>query len=174
MRLYESASPALLRFFAKRVLDPEAAADLTAETLAQAFESRASYDPERGEPSARLYGIARRRLGRYFETLRLERSARERIGLVTPPLSEADYERIEELIDFEQLGRRLAPALQELSASQREAVVLRFVDGLSYAEVAQRMGCSEEAVRTRVSRGLRALADTLAATSNPYPDTEGC
>jgi DNA-directed RNA polymerase specialized sigma24 family protein len=53
-------------------------------------------------------------------------------------------------------------------------VVLRFVDGLSYDEIAKRVACSEEAVRTRVSRGLRALADGLAATSEPYHDVEEC
>ncbi len=38
--LYRRHAEALLRFFARRTLDPEAAAELTAETFAQAFASK--------------------------------------------------------------------------------------------------------------------------------------
>jgi DNA-directed RNA polymerase specialized sigma24 family protein len=38
--LFERHAEDLLRYFARRTLDPEAAAELTAETFAQAFASR--------------------------------------------------------------------------------------------------------------------------------------
>src|SRR3989337_1252394 len=41
--LYRRHAEDLLRYFARRTLDPETAAELTAETFAEAFASRASY-----------------------------------------------------------------------------------------------------------------------------------
>jgi DNA-directed RNA polymerase specialized sigma24 family protein len=35
------------------------------------------------------------------------------------------------------------------------------IDGLAYREVAQRLGCSEQAARAHVSRGLKRLADAI-------------
>ena len=48
----------------------------------------------------------------------------------------------EELIDLERVREQVAAALDALNASQREAVVLRVVDGLSYAEAARQAGCT--------------------------------
>jgi len=51
------------------------------------------------------------------------------------------------------LWRRVAA----LPAKQRAAVVQRFALDLAYAEIAQRMGTSEDAARQNVSAGLRRL-----------------
>jgi RNA polymerase sigma-70 factor (ECF subfamily) len=76
-------------------------------------------------------------------------------------ISDGDYERIEELIDFEQVGRAIASAFTLLSEEQREALTLRVVEGRPYAEVAEQLSCTEETARARVSRGLRRLARVL-------------
>ncbi len=47
--------------------------------------------------------------------------------------------------------------LLRLRPSERAAVYLSVVDGLSHAEVAAALGCSEAAARNRVSRALRRL-----------------
>lgn len=51
----------------------------------------------------------------------------------------------------------LFQALDALNSSDREAVVLRFVQGLSFAEVGQAQGVSEDAARMRVGRALKRL-----------------
>jgi RNA polymerase sigma factor (sigma-70 family) len=162
--LYDEHSEPVLRFFARRTLDAEVAFELTAETFAEAFASRQRFDPGRGNEAAWLYGIARHKLGSYLRTLRFERHARDRLGIPAQSLSADDYERIEALIDFAEVGRQLKSALRDLPAEQREAVVYRVVDELSYDQIAERIGCSQEAARARVSRGLRSLARTLTPT----------
>lgn len=160
--LYERNAGALLAFFARRTLDPEAAADLTAETFAQAFASRHRFtDRGPGSAEAWLYGIARHQLSRFWRKGRADDRMRRRLGLPDRDLSTDDYDRIEGLIDFEEIGRRVAAALSRLSAAQRDAVTARVVDGCSFAEVARRLGCSEQTARARVSRGLRRLAALL-------------
>ena len=166
LRVFRERGQGLLGYFARRTFDPHVAADLTAETFAVAYQSRAKFDPSRGEPGAWLYGIAQHLLGSYRRTFRVERTARDRLRLPDRPLSSEDCDRIEQLIDFEAVGRQVAEALRELAVDQREAVSLRVVDGLSYEQVAVRVGCSQEVARARVSRGLRQLAELLPAADD--------
>ena len=76
-------------------------------------------------------------------------------------LGAEDVERVETLIDFEQIGRAVSAAFDELRADQREALRLRVIEGRSYEEVAEELGCSEDVARSRVSRGLKRLAAEL-------------
>jgi RNA polymerase sigma-70 factor (ECF subfamily) len=58
-------------------------------------------------------------------------------------------------------GEALASGLDELSPKLREAVRLRVGEDLPYDEVAERLGCTVLAARTRVSRGLDQLLSHL-------------
>ncbi|HET9310844.1 MAG TPA: sigma-70 family RNA polymerase sigma factor [Actinomycetota bacterium] len=157
--LYRRHAEDLLRYFARRTLDPETAAELTAETFAEAFASRANYRDQQGVNGvAWLYGIARHRLGRFFRAGRVDAAARRKLGMPERELPPEDYERIEDLIDFAPIREALVEALDTLSDDQREAMRLRVIDGLGYAEVAQRLRCTEQNARQRVSRGLRKIA----------------
>jgi len=161
--LYRRHAEDLLRYFARRTLDPEAAAELTAETFAEAFASRRSYTDTGVNGVAWLYGIARHRLGRFFRSGKIDASARRRLGMPERSLPPEDYERIEDLIDFAPIREALVEALETLSPSQREAMRLHVIDGLPYPEVAQRLRCTQASARQRVSRGLRQLALVLQA-----------
>jgi RNA polymerase sigma-70 factor (ECF subfamily) len=156
--LYRRHAEDLLRYFARRTLDPETAAELTAETFAEAFASRATYRDQGVNGVAWLYGIARHRLGRFFRSGRVDAAARRKLGMPERDLPSEDYERIEDLIDFAPIREALAEALETLSPDQREAMRLRVIDGLGYAEVAERLACTEQNARQRVSRGLKKLA----------------
>lgn len=159
--LYRRHADAILRFFARRTLDPEAAAELTAETFAQAFASRRSFDDRGVEGVAWLYGVARHQLGRFFRSGRVDVAARRKLGMPERELPPEDYDRIEELVDFAPLREALAEALGTLPLHQRDALQLRVIDGLTYPEVAQRLECSQDNARQRVSRGLRHLGLAL-------------
>ena len=70
--LYRRDSQLVLRFCARRVLDAETAADLTAETFAQAFRSRRGFrGTTEEEARAWLLTIARRQVAHYLEEGRL-------------------------------------------------------------------------------------------------------
>jgi len=159
--LYHRHAEDLLRYFARRTLDPEAAAELTAETFAQAFSSRATYADRGVNGVAWLYGIARHQLGRFFRSGRVDSASRRRLGMPERELPPEDYERIEDLVDFATVREAIVDALATLSNGQRQALSLRVLDGLAYPEVARRLACSEDNARQRVSRGLRRLAIVL-------------
>jgi RNA polymerase sigma-70 factor (ECF subfamily) len=58
----------------------------------------------------------------------------------------------------------LVAALQRLPRKVREAIVLHYIADLPVAEVAAVLGCSIEAVKTRLARGRRALAEQMRDT----------
>jgi RNA polymerase sigma-70 factor, ECF subfamily len=159
--LYRRHAEDLLRYFARRTLDPEAAVELTAETFAQAFASRATYTKQEVSGVAWLYGVARHQLGRFFRSGRVEAGFRRKLGMPERELPPDDYERIEDLVDLQPIREAIGEALETLAAEQRDAMRLRVNDGLPYAEVARRLACSEDNARQRVSRGLRRLAIVL-------------
>ena len=68
---------------------------------------------------------------------------------------EAAGERIE-------LNQRLRAALAQLTPSQRQVVVLKDIDGLSHAEVAQAEGISVAAAKVRLHRARRSLRDIVS------------
>lgn len=156
--VFERHAETLLGYFARRTLDPEAAAELTAETFAQAFASRRRFRDRGLGAIGWLYGIARHQLGRFFRSGAVDARARRRLGMPEREVSPEDYERIEEMIDFEQVGRAIGQAFSTLSDEQREALTLRVIEGRPYREVAEALRCSEETARARVSRGLKRLA----------------
>ena len=158
VEVYRRHGDAVLRYLAGRVLDPEVAAELTAETFAEAFASRGTYRDTGVDGVAWIFGIAKHQLGRYFRRGRVDTAARRRIAIPIRALPSEDYERIEELVDLQPIRAALIEALATLDEDQRRALELRVVDGLPYAEVAKRLSCGEQAARQRVSRGLRKLA----------------
>ncbi|HEX9376883.1 MAG TPA: sigma-70 family RNA polymerase sigma factor [Actinomycetota bacterium] len=159
--LYDRHAEALLRWFLRRTFDPETAAELTAETFAQAFVSRHRFRPQGGGAVAWLYGIARHQLSRFRRSGAVAARARRRLGIRERELSDEDYDRIEELMDGEEVRGQVARAFALLSEEQREAVNLRVIEGRTYTEVASLTGLTEQTARARVSRGLRRMGALL-------------
>ncbi len=84
--------------------------------------------------------------------------------------ADPEIERIEDMAGLSEVAAPLAAAMDELPREQRMAVELRVVEECGYADIALRLGISEQAARARVSRGLRALA---LALREPEPGAQG-
>jgi RNA polymerase sigma factor (sigma-70 family) len=110
--------------------------------------------PRLDDESARgwLYGIARNLVRRYHRRGRVELAMCAKLGI-----------RLE--LDSDELADLDGQLDDSLPDTQREALQLRVVDGLDYREAAAQMGTSEQNVRIRVSRALRALSTRLQGAS---------
>jgi RNA polymerase sigma factor (sigma-70 family) len=161
--LYVATVGRLVVFFTRRTLDAEVALDLTGETFVVALQRRHQL---RGATDAEaegwLFAIARSQLSLYWRRGVAERRALEQVGMDPPSLGQAALERIEELAGLPQLRRRVVQAIAGLSPLQAYAVTQRIVCEREYDDLAAELGVSQDVVRARVSRGLRALAATVS------------
>lgn len=157
---YDRHAAAVLAFCVRRTGSLETALDLTAEVFAVAYAKRASFRRTGAPARAWLYGIARRQIGTFHRRGRVADRYRRRFGILPDAVGE-DLDRVDALVDLKAFSPALNGALAALPHGQQQAVQLRVVDQLPYAEVARRLGCSEGAARVRVSRALTRLAETL-------------
>jgi RNA polymerase sigma factor (sigma-70 family) len=152
----------IVAYLARSVCDPDLALELTAETFAQAYRSRGRF---RGSTPAEaegwIYRIASRQLTRYFRRGEVARRAMQRLGMQMPRVEAETRAEVEEFADLAGLRSTLRKELQRIPSSQREALWLRVVEELPYADVGRRLHISEQAARARVSRGLRSLSGAL-------------
>jgi RNA polymerase sigma factor (sigma-70 family) len=162
--LYDRWAEPLLAYFYRRTFDAEVAADLLAETFAIVYERRGRFRDVGKPGGAWLYGIAAKQLSRFHRRRAVERRAVRRLGLQLPPLDDESIARIEALADVDAQRPVLAAALERVSPGDRDAVRLRVVSELGYDEIAARLGCTENAARQRVHRGLARLGDLMEAT----------
>ena len=143
------------------VADVHLADELAQEALVAALESSSSareafetWD----QPRLRgwLRGTLRNRVAMRF---RSEGRRREREHRAARPESESEVdERLEECAVR---ARELIDEVMALSEPYRSAIVLRFYEGLSMAEIARKLDVSEGAVRTRLSRAYGELREAL-------------
>jgi RNA polymerase sigma-70 factor, ECF subfamily len=165
--LYDRWADKLLAYFYRRVLDAEVAADLLAETFAVAYERRRRFRDVGKPGGAWLYGIAAKELSHWFRRQDVERRAIRRLGVDVPQLDEESIGRIEALADLGSHREALAAALDQITGGEREAVQLRVVSELGYAEIAARLDCTEGAARRRVHRGLARLNNLMQIEATP-------
>lgn len=143
----------------RRTGQAEAAADVVQNVFLQLSGKavRLSSRPSLGGwlYKATLLESARRQRDEARRTRRESQYAREAANLTTDPNPMSDE-------DPAQRARQLMPLLDEamsgLAGQDREAVVLRFLQGLSLRETGAALGTTEEAARKRVSRALEKLS----------------
>jgi RNA polymerase sigma-70 factor (ECF subfamily) len=159
---YGATVQRLVVYFTRRTLNAEVALDLTGETFAVALQRRHQF---RGATDAEaegwLFAIARSQLSHYWRRGVAERKALELVGMDPPSLGQGELERIEELAGLPELRRRVRRAISGLSPQTAYAVTQRIVEERGYEDLAAELGVSQDVVRARVSRGLRALAATV-------------
>jgi DNA-directed RNA polymerase specialized sigma24 family protein len=160
--LYREHAEALLVFFARRTLDAEAAADLTGETFAQALASRHRFRDHGDGAAPWLYGIAQHQLSRFY---RRGKAGAKRANDLACPRGPSCRTTSCSASRSSSTSRRRLPRCgarwPTCRGGLRDAVALRIVDSQPYAAIAAELGCSEQAARLRVSRGLRRLATTI-------------
>lgn len=162
---YREHLTAVQLFVARRVDRPALVADLTADVFLATIDAAARYRPDRGEPRAWLFGIARN-----VVASELRRGARERRAVKRVEghrlLADDDVLRIQEQIDAAAQARTLYAALDALPDSERAVFELVAVDELTVKDAADALQISAVAARVRLHRARSSLQAELAARSS--------
>jgi RNA polymerase sigma-70 factor (ECF subfamily) len=152
-KLYDRHVAPLFAWARARVGDY--AADVTAEVFARAWLSRDAFrDEADGSAGPWLYGIAHNVLRDSLRKRRVEDRARAKLGLPRAVAPDPEYDAIERRLSLPEAALR---AIAQLSESERQLLDLRIVEERSYLDIADRLRCSPQAARLRVSRTLRRL-----------------
>ena len=130
--------------------------DLTADTFFRALRGIQGFKLDADLFPAWLFRIARNRVIDHFKARRTRFEQAHDMSLFEDVAGDADTELLA-LLD----RARLRTALDELPASQRRVVELRFLGELSINEVADLLDTTEGAVKQLQLRGLRNLARTM-------------
>jgi RNA polymerase sigma factor (sigma-70 family) len=165
---YREHVAAVQRFVARRVADPERAADLTADIFLAALDAAGSYRPARGAPVAWLFGIARHVVADDARHRARELRAVSRLG-GRRPLQPDALARARERIDAEREARRLYAALHRLPAGQRAVFELVALDGLDLQEAARALGLQPVTARVRLHRARRTMQTQLGLAGPASP-----
>ena len=76
-------------------------------------------------------------------------------------LSDGSEKRPDRIAAQRELEKRLSEAMARLPDEQRAALVFREVEGLSYQEMAEAMGCSIGTVMSRLHYGRKKIQESL-------------
>lgn len=156
--IYSNFLNPIFRFIRAQIRDQVEVEDLTQEVFVKAFSRLDQFGKNGDHFSAWLYQIARTTVLDWYKKKKMiiVDEPDEVFGrLESPhgnPLVLALNKEKKELID---------EALAGLGHTDREVVVLHYVNDLSHTEIAKILGLSEDAVRQRKSRALRSLRAIL-------------
>jgi RNA polymerase sigma-70 factor (ECF subfamily) len=141
----------IYRYAWRMVGDAQDAQDLAQETFLRAYRAFERLEPD-SNVRAWLYKIATNACLTF-----LKRRGREwTVSLEVGGLA-AQTETPLEAVRRSELLREVARAVEALPTRQRAAIVQRKYQGLSYAEIAASLGCSEDTARAHVYQGLSRL-----------------
>ena len=142
----------ILHFLRKRTDNASDAADMTQDVFTQwlGYQDRANVE----QPRAFLFQVARNLLRDHWRRQQVRHEAHsEHLHPATEPLSD---ERDEPMAAAQRLQRleQLKSVLAELSPRRREALMLHRFEGLSQAQIAERMGISVSMVEKHIAFAL--------------------
>lgn len=151
----------LIYSLALRILRDQAdAEDIVQEVFSQAWRQSKNYEVARGSVLGWLLTLAR---SRAIDRLRGRRSRPEPAGNESLLIDvAAEGLAADEQLAWASRAAQIRDALEALSTLQRVAIDLAFFEGLTHAEIAERLELPLGTVKTRIRQGLLTLRSRLA------------
>jgi len=161
--LLEQREAQIYRFSMKMCRDPEDAREVLQDTLLTVARSIREF---RGDASmstwlyaiARSFCIKKRRRSKYAPKKEVPLDGTD--GGADADLTDSTGTP-EELLDAKRVDRALEQAIGALDPMYREVLVLRDIEGLTAAEVAEVVGISAQAVKSRLHRARAAVREKM-------------
>lgn len=149
-----------VKSMALRVLRNETLAeDVVQDVFVSFWNAPGKYDPSRGTLRTFLITLAHRRA---VDAVRSEEARFRREEKVPEDIAPS----IDDEVWARSLSDSVRAALEELNEGEREAITLAYFGGLSYVEVAQRLGAPEGTIKSRIRAGMRKLSVSLAGVAS--------
>lgn len=152
--LYDAYVNKIYSFIYFRTQHKETAEDLTSRAFMKALEKIKSFNPELGNFSAWLYRIARNSVIDHYRTKKNETDIADIWDL-------SDGQDIERDIDTKEKLKAVDAYLKTLKSEQREIIIMRVWQGMSYLEIAEVLGRSEASCKMTYLRAIARLKQEM-------------
>lgn len=139
----------VFRFVYYMTGDRLSAEDITQNTFVKAWRNIALYNPERGRVATFLFAVAR-------NLVIDEQRKKKNISLENTGEIETSDDAIERLSRIE-ARESVTKIMKSLDEDEKQFLILRYFEELSFAQIGSIFGMKETAVRVRVHRILRKL-----------------
>lgn len=160
--LYKAVAGDVYRLAYSLLLHTQDSEDVVQEVMVYVFRNLKQFDPKRGSFRTWLYAItvsrcrnARRR--KWLPTVALS----SLLGMKGEPQAPSNQSP-EVAVAWRDACESVARALSKLSPRLREAVVLRYGQGLTYREMAEVLDCPQKTAESRVRLAHEALRSLLS------------
>jgi RNA polymerase sigma-70 factor, ECF subfamily len=138
------------------------AEDLTQEIFIRIYQTLASFRSETGSFTSWALKVSRNLIiDRYRRARRFQQFGGSP-ELESMNIADEDRPSAQRRVEQAEASRILRTALRSLSPENKEAIILRDLEGMGYQEMAEVLGVPEGTVKSRISRGRLALARTLS------------
>lgn len=160
--LYEIHLDAIYRYVYYRTSNHQDAEDLTETVFLKAWRAIGRYQVDSSPFRAWLYRIAHNAVVDHY------RAYQETEPLALHPTLSDDGGHVEQQIQRREWTDRLNQVIGRLSPLHQDVLVLRFINGLSHAEVAEILERSAGSVRVLQHRALKELEALLAVEDSRH------
>jgi RNA polymerase sigma-70 factor (ECF subfamily) len=156
-RLYDQAAPQLFAVALRLTRQRSLAADAVHDAFLQVWQRAGRFDPARGSAETWLVSLVR-----YRALDLIRRRGRELTGTELPDRPDEGPDALAQLAGHRE-GAALRRCLDGLEFDKRQLVVWAFLDGLTHAELAERLKTPLGTVKSWIRRGLQDLRRCLEA-----------
>jgi len=153
--LYDLIAPKLHGYLLRQTHDATRADDLLQQTMLQLHSHRATFF-KGGDVMPWAFAIARRLMINSYRRRQREDSGKKKV-LSMGAADAASASSSDELLHSKRMIRTIETELSRLPEAQRVAIELMKKDGMSLREVAEILGTTSAAVKSRVHRAYEAL-----------------
>jgi len=148
--LYDKYADKIYNFIFYKTFHKQTAQDLVSVTFMKALEKLDRYDPKKGNFSSWLYRIARNNVIDHYRSKKINLNIDDFWSLVSKDNVEKEVGAKKELDEVKK-------HITKLGQEQREIVIMRIWDELSYKEISQVLGKSEAACKMIFSRAINSV-----------------
>ena len=155
---YDATRSRVFGMVARVLRDRGYSEETTQDVYLQVWRTAESYDPASGSALAWVLTLAHRRA---VDRVRSEQAATQRDVRYGAASVERDTDHVTDTVISEEERQRVTACLEGLTDVQREAIELAYYQGMTYAQVAERLAANLATVKSRMRDGLRALRNCL-------------
>ena len=159
-RLYDLYADRIYRHIYYRISNIKDAQDLTQEVFFKAWQALPKYKRTKTPFAGWLFTISHNRVIDYYRT------KKDTAYLENELVIEDGDKGPEDLLDLQFTQQEVRRVILQLPEEQQQVILMSFIEGFSYPEIAAALNKSEGNIRVILHRALKKMREILSSTGN--------